>query len=147
MVLDGYSSCICGHIFRPCGGSVVDGGSACTVGSFGVLLRWLHSKSTPPESPDAGVAAEGDEDEDALQRVSDDEEVPHSLVVEECPYATKDPGETHDARYLQKGITYLMLLLSLLYISGCETNDASEMNFITEARKPEETCKTRVLVM
>ena len=34
----------------------------------------------------------------------------------------------------------LLLLLLLLYISGNETKDASKVNLITVALKPEETC-------
>ena len=68
--------------------------------SWGCSVSLLHAKFLPPEVPDAAVAAEREKDEDPLQRAEDDEEVPEYYVIDAVGKATKEPGETHDARNL-----------------------------------------------
>ncbi len=43
-------------------------------------------------------------------------------------------------------IQHCFIRLLLLYVSGNETEDASEVDLITVARKPEETCKQGCLL-
>ena len=53
-----------------------------------------------PEIPDAEVAPERYKDEDSLQRVTYDEEIPNNLVIYAVGKASKDPRESHGTRNL-----------------------------------------------
>ena len=55
----------------------------------------LRSKGFLPQFPDAGLTDEGEEDEETLAGVEDDEDVPESNGVTEGCCETKDPGKTH----------------------------------------------------
>ena len=52
--------------------------------------------------PDLLIADEADEDEKALARVQDDEDVPEGDDVGDCRHEAEDPRETHQRRYLSK---------------------------------------------